>query len=60
MRWTGHIALTGEMRDVYTVLARKPKGKRPLGGPKRRWEDNMKMDIQEMEWGHGLDLCGAR
>ena len=33
----------------------KPEGKRPLGGPRRRWEDNIKMDLQEVEWGHGLD-----
>jgi len=55
MRWAGHIALTGERRGVYIVLAGKPEGKRPLGGPRHRWKDNMKMDIQEMEWGHGLD-----
>jgi len=45
----------GERRDVYRVLVWKPKGKRPLGRPRRRWEDNIKMDLQEvgcgyMEW----------
>jgi len=41
----------GERRDVYSVLVGKPKGKRPLGRPKRRWEDNIKMDLQEMGCG---------
>ena len=45
----------GERRGVDFVLVGKPEGKRPLGGPRRRWKDNIKMDIQEMEWEHGLD-----
>jgi len=45
----------GERRGVYIVLVGKPEGKRPLGGPRRRWEDNIKMDIQEIEWGYRLD-----
>jgi hypothetical protein len=40
----------GERRGVYTVLMEKPEGKRPLGRPRRRWEDNIKMDIQEVKW----------
>ena len=40
-------------RDVYRVLVRKPEGKRPLGRPRRRWEDNMKMDFQEVGGGFG-------
>jgi hypothetical protein len=44
----------GEKRDVYTVLVGKPEGKRPLGRPRYRWEDNIKMDIQEVECG-GMD-----
>jgi hypothetical protein len=40
----------GERRSVYRGLVRKPEGKGPLGGQRRRWEDNMKMDIQEMRW----------
>ena len=44
----------GERRVVYRVLVRKPEGKRPLGRPRRRWEDNIKMDLQEVGWGHGL------
>ena len=48
MRWTGHVACMGEGRGVYRVLVGKPEGKRPLGRPRRRWEDNIKMDLQEV------------
>ena len=48
MRWAGHVARMGEKRGVYRVLVGKPEGKRPLGRPRRRWEDNIKMDIQEV------------
>jgi hypothetical protein len=48
MRWAGHVARTGEDRGVYRVLVGKPEGKRPLGRPRRRWEDNIKMDLQEV------------
>ena len=51
MRLAEHVARMGERRDVYSVLVGKPKGKRPLGRPKRRWEDNIKMDLQEMGCG---------
>jgi hypothetical protein len=43
----------GEGRGVHRVLVGKPEGKRPLGRPKRRWEDNMKTDLQEVGWGYG-------
>jgi hypothetical protein len=43
----------GEDRDVHSVLVGKPEGKRPLGKPRRRWEDNIKMDIQEVGGGRG-------
>jgi hypothetical protein len=49
MRWAGHIARVVERRGVYRVLAGKPEGKRPHGRPRRRWEDNIKMDHQEFE-----------
>ena len=49
----------GEMGGVYWVLVGKPWGKRPLGRPRRRWEDNIKMDRQEVEWEHGLDFSGS-
>jgi len=48
MRWVGHVARMGEGRGVYRVLVAKPEGKRPLGRPRRRWEDNIKMDLQEV------------
>ena len=44
----GHIARMGERRGVYRVLVGKLEGKRPLGSPRRRWEDNMKVDLQEV------------
>ena len=54
MRWAGHVARMGERRGVYRVLVGKHEGKRPLGRPRRRWEDNIKMDLQEVGCG-GLD-----
>ena len=53
MRWAGHVARMGEDRGVHRVLVGKPEGKRPLGRPRRGWEDNIKMDIQEVEGGRG-------
>jgi len=53
MRWAGHVARMGEGRGVYRVLVGKPEGKRPLGRPSRRWEDNIKMDLQEVGGGCG-------
>ena len=55
MRWAGYVARMGERRRVYRVLVGKPEGKRPLGRPGRRWEDNIKIDLQEegcevMDW----------
>jgi hypothetical protein len=51
MRWAGHVALCGERRGVYGVFVGKYEEKRPLGRPERRWEDNIKMDLQEMGCG---------
>ena len=48
MRGAGHVARMGEGKNVYRILVGKPKGKRPLGRPRRRWEDNSKMDLQEV------------
>ena len=53
MRWVGHVARMGEGRDVNRVLVGKPEGKRPLGRSRRRWENNIKMDLQEVERGCG-------
>ena len=52
MRWAGHVVRMGEDRGVHRVLVGKPEGKRPLGRPRRRWEDNIKMDLQEVGGGH--------
>jgi len=51
MRWTGHVARMEERRGVYRVLVGKPEGKRPLGRPRHRWENNLKMDLQEVGCG---------
>jgi hypothetical protein len=47
IRWARHVACMGEGRGVYRVLVGRPKGKRPLGRPRHRWEDNAKMDLRE-------------
>jgi hypothetical protein len=54
LRWAGHVARMGERRVAYRALVRKPEGKRPLGRPRCRWEDNIKMDLREVVWG-GMD-----
>ena len=54
LRWAGHVALIGECRDVYRGLVGKPAGKKLLGRPKYRWEDNIKIDLQEVGCG-GMD-----
>jgi hypothetical protein len=48
MRWVGHVARMGEGRGVYRVLVGRPEGKRPLGRPRHRWEDNIRMDLREV------------
>jgi hypothetical protein len=53
MRWVGHVASMGHERKVYEVLMRRSEGKRPLERPRRRWEDGMKMDLGEIDWGGG-------
>jgi hypothetical protein len=57
MRWEGHVALIGEKRNVYRLLVGKPDGKRPLGRPRRKWVDNIRMDLGEVGWG-GVDWIG--
>jgi len=54
MRWVGHVARMGEGRGVYSVLVGKLGGKRPMGRPRHRWEDNKKMDLEEVGCG-GMD-----
>ena len=51
MRWAGHVARMGEGRGVYRVLVGKPEGRRLLGRPRRRWEDNIRMDLREVGCG---------
>jgi hypothetical protein len=53
MRWVGHVARMGEERVVHRVLVGKPEGKRPLGRPRPRWEENIKKDLQEVGVGCG-------
>jgi hypothetical protein len=53
MRWVGHVARMEEGRGVYRVLVGRPKGKRPLGRPRRWWEDNIKLDLREI----GIDVA---
>jgi hypothetical protein len=50
MRWVGHVARMSEKRNAYTILMGKSEGKRPLGRPRRRWVDNIKMDLREIGW----------
>jgi len=52
MRWAGHVARMGEDRGVYGVLPGKPEGKRPLGRPRRRWVDNIRLDLREVGCGY--------
>ena len=54
MRWAGHVAQMRDERGVYRILVGRSLGKRPLGRPRRRWEDNIKMDLQEVRCG-GMD-----
>jgi hypothetical protein len=57
MTWAGHVPRTGEERGVYRVLVGKPERKRPLGRPRRRWVDNIRMDLQEVGCGY-VDWIG--
>jgi hypothetical protein len=57
MRWAGHVARMGVVRGEYNILVWRPEGRRPLGRPRRRWEDNIKMDLMEtgfrdVDWIH--------
>ena len=57
MRWAGHVARMGEERGAYRGLVGKPEGKRPLGRPRRRWVDNIRMDLKEVGCGY-MDWIG--
>jgi hypothetical protein len=62
MRWDGHVARMGVKRNVYRLLVAKPQGRRPLGRPRRRWLDNIRMDLVEVGWGdvHWIGLAQER
>jgi hypothetical protein len=50
MRWAGHVARMGQKRNAYRILVGKPEGRRPLKRPRRRWVDNIKIDLREIGW----------
>jgi len=60
MRWAGHVGRMGESRASYRILVVKPEGRRPLGRLRHRWDDNIKMDLQEVGWGTWIDLAQNR
>jgi hypothetical protein len=51
MRWAGHVARMRKVRGAYNILVGRPDGRRPLGRPRRRWEDNIKVDLREIGFG---------
>jgi hypothetical protein len=51
MKWAGHVACKGEVRGAYNIVVGRPEGRRPLGRHRRRWEDNIKMDLREIGFG---------
>jgi hypothetical protein len=51
MRWAGHVACMGEVRGAYNILVGTPEGRKPLGRPRHRWQDNIKLDLREIEFG---------
>jgi hypothetical protein len=60
IRWADHVARMGEKWNAYRLLVGKPEGKRPLGRPRRKWVDNIRMDLGEVGWGWGgLDWSGS-
>jgi hypothetical protein len=62
IRWAGHVARMGEVRSAYNILVGRPEGRRPLGRPRRRWEDNIKIDLREIGFGDvdWIDLAQYR
>ena len=59
LRWAGQVARMWERRGAYRVLVEKPEGSRPLQRSRRRWKNNIKKDLREVGWGHGLDQSGS-
>jgi hypothetical protein len=62
LRWAGLVARLGEKRNAYRILVGNPEGKRPLGRPRRRWVDNIKINLREIGWDGGvwIDLAQDR
>jgi hypothetical protein len=62
MKWAGHVARMRAKRNAYRILVGNPEGKRPLGRPRRRWVDNIKIDLSEVGWDGGdwIDLAQDR
>jgi hypothetical protein len=62
MRWAGHVTRTGEKRNAYRIFVGKPEGKIPLGRPRHRWVNNIKIDLREIGWDgvDWIDLCQDR
>ena len=60
LRWAGHVARMEEGRSAFKILTGKPTGKRPMGMPRRRWEDNIKMDLQEIGINAGIGFIRLR
>jgi hypothetical protein len=59
LRWAGHVAQMGEKRNVYRLVVEMPEGKRPLGRPRQRWVDNIRMDLGEVGWS-SVDWIGLK
>jgi hypothetical protein len=60
MTWAGHVARMGEVRGAYNILVGRPEGRRSLERPRRRWEDNIKMDLREIGFGLWIGFIGLR
>jgi hypothetical protein len=60
MRWAGHVARMGDKTNAYRLFVGTPEGKRPLGRPRRRWVDNIRMDLGEVGWGDVDWICLAQ
>ena len=60
LRWAGHVATMEEGRSAFKILTGKPTGKRPLGRPRCRWEDNIRMDLEEIDINAGIGLIRLR
>jgi hypothetical protein len=60
MKWAGHVARMVKVRGAYNILVGRPEGRRPLGRPRRRWAENIKMDLREIGFGMWIGFIGLR